>query len=174
VGCSEKHQASQSLPSTKTSASASKTLPPVGPADFPVPAEAREQSPAGAEAALRYYLALITHQAAKGGGPLRDLSRNCTFCEFLANRADADASAGYSYQGGKISIDDMSAPALHDDLAEFSFTASQTAVAVLDTSGKPATGRGDVAIEGLNGGATMSWSTGLTAWLMNQLVFDHP
>jgi hypothetical protein len=57
-GCASKHEANDTLPSASET-SPSPSLEPLGPADFPVPAEARTQDAAGAEAALRYYLALI-------------------------------------------------------------------------------------------------------------------
>src|SRR4051794_21315586 len=59
-GCATKHEASDTLPSASES-SASPSLAQLGPADFPVPDEARTQDAAGAEAALRYYLDLIDH-----------------------------------------------------------------------------------------------------------------
>ncbi len=58
AGCSEPGQPSTSLP-TATSTSAEPTLEPLGPPDFPVPAEAREQTEAGAIAMASYYLDLI-------------------------------------------------------------------------------------------------------------------
>ena len=60
AGCSGSEEASQTLPATsRTSASPSATLPPLGPADFPVPAEARQQTAAGATAFIDYYLGLM-------------------------------------------------------------------------------------------------------------------
>src|SRR4051794_41564519 len=56
AGCSSKHEANDTLPSASQT-SASPSLEPLGPADFPVPEEARTQDAAGAEAALHYYLA---------------------------------------------------------------------------------------------------------------------
>src|SRR3954447_19890417 len=112
-GCAAKHEASDTLPSASET-SASPSLEPLGPTDFPVPDEARTQDAAGAEAALRYYLALITHQAGKDGQPLRDLSQDCNFCNFLADRADQDAAAANTLTGGKIGVEDISPPAIHD------------------------------------------------------------
>ncbi|MCW2579144.1 MAG: uncharacterized protein JWR82_745, partial [Blastococcus sp.] len=48
-GCSEKQEANDTLPSTSASPS-TEALPEVGPADFPVPDEARTKDAAGAEA----------------------------------------------------------------------------------------------------------------------------
>lgn len=106
-GCSSKHEANDTLPSASSTA-ASPTLEPLGPADFPVPDEARTQDAAGAKAALRYYLDLVTHQQAKDGEPLRALSRNCNLCLSLADRADKDAASGYEVEGGKATITSLS------------------------------------------------------------------
>src|SRR4051794_20279988 len=93
-GCAAKHEASDTLPSASET-SASPSLEPLGPADFPVPDEARTQDAAGAEAFLRYYLELVTHQQAKDGAPLRDLSHGCDLCLSLADRVDEDSAHGY-------------------------------------------------------------------------------
>src|SRR3954470_12140999 len=83
-GCAAKHEASETLPSASET-SASPSLQPLGPADFPVPDEARVQSDAGARAAARYYLSLTTYAFhTLDTDPLRDLSRNCEFCTNLA------------------------------------------------------------------------------------------
>jgi hypothetical protein len=142
AGCSSKEPANDTLPTpSATSAEASETLPPLGPADFPMPAEAREKTPAGAEAFLRYYLDLVSRQAGVSGGPLRDLSRDCSFCDFLADRYDEDASAGYSYEGGEIVVVDMSIPAITGEVAEFSFALSQSAIVIMSADGQPVGGR---------------------------------
>src|SRR5918993_1524107 len=58
TGCSEKQEANTTLPST-SAAETTEALPELGPADFPVPDEARTKDAAGAEAFLRYYIGLI-------------------------------------------------------------------------------------------------------------------
>lgn len=175
AGCSSGPEpANDTLPSAApTSAEASETLTPLGPPDLPMPPEAREQTPAGAEAFLRYYLALVTHQAGKDGESLRALSRDCRFCDFIADRYDQDAAAGYTYRGGAMSIDSLSPPAMNGDLAEFSFTLSQGAVDILGPNGAAVTGRGEVQQLGLNAGASMTWSPSTRSWLMNQLIVNQ-
>jgi hypothetical protein len=169
-GCSEPQQASETLPSA-VETSESPALEPLGPPDFPVPDEARVQDAAGAEAFLRYYLELVERQASRGGQPLRDLSLDCSFCQFLADRADEDAAAGYQYVGGVLTIDSMSPPAVTGALAEFAFSASQSAVQILDADGNPVSGRGADAISNLSGAAAMNWSSTAQVWLMTQLRF---
>ena len=57
----------------------------LGPADFPVPDEARTKDAAGAEAFLRYYIDLLNRQRPLlDGQPLRDLGPECHEC--LASR----------------------------------------------------------------------------------------
>jgi hypothetical protein len=173
-GCSSKQEASDTLPGADETSSSSPELDPLGPPDFPVPDKARTQDAAGAEAALRYYLALIHHLGTTTGQPLRDLSRDCRFCNFLADRIDADAAAGFTYMGGEIKVEGMSPPAVHETLAEFAFSAGQGQVTVVDTDGQPVPGRGEVALTGLSGAAAMSWSSRRQAWLVTQLSFRQP
>lgn len=60
TGCAEKQEASTSLPTTAP-APTTEALPPLGPADMPMPAEAREQTVDGAEAFTEYYVELYNH-----------------------------------------------------------------------------------------------------------------
>ncbi|MCW2535371.1 MAG: hypothetical protein JWQ26_1070, partial [Modestobacter sp.] len=114
AGCSSKEPANDTLPTpSATSAEASETLPPLGPADFPMPAEAREKTPAGAEAFLRYYIDIYNRaQQQLDAGPLRDLSQNCETCNALATDIENDKLANYAYEGGAVSIDTLSTPSL--------------------------------------------------------------
>lgn len=171
AGCSSGQPANETLPSAAaTSAEASETLPPLGPPDFPMPPEARQQTPAGAEAALRYYLDLVSRRGEFGGSPLRELSRDCAFCDFLANRQDEDVSAGYMVRGGQVTIEDLSAPVINGDVAEFALTLTQSAVTVVDAKGEPVEGRGEAERQTISVGASMTWSPQERAWVMNQLA----
>jgi hypothetical protein len=138
-----------------------------------MPTEAREQTPAGAAAFLRYYLDLVTHQAGKSGQPLRDLSKDCAFCTFIADRYDKDASAGISYRGGAISIDSLGTPSLTGDLAEFSFSLTQEAIGISDSNGTVIPSRGEARHSGLNAGASMTWGSARQSWVMNQLIINE-
>ncbi len=172
TGCSAKEPANDTLPTpSATAAEATPTLPPLGPPDFPVPAEARQMSPVGALAALEYYLELISLGGRHGGQPLRDLSVGCTFCSFLADRYDTDAHDGYTYSGGRITPADLNLPAINGTDAEFAFSASQSPVQILTTEGTPVPGRGQDAIFDLSAAAAMTWDDNKVAWLMTQLSF---
>ena len=60
---------------------------PSGPADFPVPDEARTKDAAGAEAFLRYWIDLLNRQQAiPAGQPLRDLGPECQECLRIAQQ----------------------------------------------------------------------------------------
>jgi hypothetical protein len=174
AGCSDGGTANETLPSSSTAAAqTTESLPPLGPADFPLPDEAREQTPEGAEAALRYYLELTTRQSGKTGKPLRDLSRDCSFCTFLADRYDSDAAAGYVITGGDFIIESFSPPAVHDDIAEFALSVTQTAVTVTGPDGQPVADRGSAELKGISLGASMTWSSQGRVWILNQLIRNN-
>src|SRR3954452_17635339 len=83
TGCSEERQANATLPST-TSAAAESTeaLPPLGPPDLPMPAEAREKTAAGFQSFANYYLTLVNRlQVDLDASYLRELSRGCETCD---------------------------------------------------------------------------------------------
>src|SRR5689334_7494034 len=118
AGCSAKHQASESLPRTPE-ATASKTLPSLGPADFPVPVEARAKTAAGASAFARYYIELANHLLSNlDSEPLRELSRNCATCDSLADGYDANKQAGYHYEGGQLFITSLGVASVNGDRGE--------------------------------------------------------
>ena len=173
-GCSEKQDAGATPPpAPPTTAPPSPALPPLGPTDFPVPDEARTQDEAGAEAALRYYLDLVAHQGTKGGQPLRDLSQGCELCTFMADRADQDATAGYTMEGGQAILEYVQTPTLHDGIAEFTFSITQARTAVRDRQGNLVPGRNPDEVRGLRGAALMTWSPSSQAWIMSQLFFTR-
>jgi hypothetical protein len=115
----------------------------------------------------------MTRQAGKGGQPLRDLSRDCSFCDSLADRYDADAAAGYVVTGGDYQIESFSAPALHDGIAEFALSVTQTAVSVEGPNSAPVTDRGSVEVKDISLGASMTWSSQGQAWILNQLIRNN-
>lgn len=169
-GCAEKHQASESLPPT-SKATASATLPPLGPADFPVPAEARKKSPEGVEAFTRYYLALINRTSSiMDATDLRSLSDGCETCDRIATDTEKDLSAGYHYQGGDITITSV-APATTDGIVgDIAFLASQAPMAVVDSGGSPVPGLTFKAFDKLSSAAAVRWDPSRDSWIMTQLT----
>src|SRR4051794_26604224 len=90
TGCSDGGTANETLPSTSTTAAeTSEALEPLGPPDLPMPAEAREQTAAGAQVFLTYYVALMNHaQEQSTSRFVRDLSVDCSTCISFADGID--------------------------------------------------------------------------------------
>lgn len=171
-GCAEKHPASQSLP-TASKASASKALPPLGPADFPVPAEARQRTAPGASAFADYYITLANHLLANlDSAPLRQLSQNCATCTSLADGYDANRRAGYHYEGGRLTITSLGAASVRGDQAEIAFQLEQLAVKVLDQANTEVPGKtGDR--YALSGGMSLLWDSAKSCWLVTSLTAER-
>jgi hypothetical protein len=161
-GCSEKQEANDTLPSTSASPS-TEALPEVGPADFPVPDEARTKDAAGAEAFLRYWIDLLNRQrAVTGGQPLRDLGPDCDECLRIARVYDEAASAGRHFEGGNLTLNDVPPPVIGGDEALINFGAAQEALSLVDESG--AVLEGLPAAANLPSGITLSWTPRDQVW----------
>jgi hypothetical protein len=171
AGCSEPEQPSTSLP-TAVSTSAEPTLEPLGPADFPVPAEAREQTEAGATAMATYYLDLLDYMKAEveGGsldtGPLRALSQDCETCDQVADGFDNASAEGYAYEGGDLAAPAFGSVALTPPTADVVFTVTQSAARVLRTDGSEVRTSAETT---LRGGIVLRWDGARTVWIADQL-----
>lgn len=164
TGCAEKQEASTTLPTT--SAAPTSALPVLGPADFPVPDEARTKDAAGAEAFLRYWIDLLNRQRAiPAGEPLRDLGPECQNCQRIAQNYEEAAAAGNRYEGGSIGIDAVANPTFKGDEVVISFLAHQDAVRMSDTAGAPIDA-GQPAAADLSSGISMLWSAEEQGWLV--------
>ena len=174
AGCSSKEPASDTLPSAApTSAEPSETLPPLGPPDFPMPAEAREQTPSGASAFTAYYIDLSNHLLRSlDSQPIRDLSQQCDVCSQLADGYDADRVAGYRYDGGTLSIRSAGEPMVADGRAEIAFILDQSAVTVVTATGEVVAEKSSEAYT-LNGGISLTWDTGRHTWLTTRLTAER-
>ncbi|MCW2682385.1 MAG: uncharacterized protein JWP33_298 [Blastococcus sp.] len=164
-GCSEKQEANDTLPSTSASPS-TEALPEVGPADFPVPDEARTKDAAGAEAFLRYWIDLLNRQQAiPAGQPLRDLSTaECDECQRIAKAFDDAAAAGWLYEGGQLSLNDVPEPQIYGNQADVVFGLRVEPLTVRDPSGSPVPdGIGDLA-PNAGSGLTLAWSDDSQSW----------
>lgn len=165
TGCAEKQEANTSLP-TARAAPTSEALPELGPADFPVPDEARTKDAAGAEAFLRYFIELINRQRGiPAGQPLRDLGPECQECLRIAQNYDEVAAAGSRYVGGELTLNDVPAPVLSDDGAAISFGARREPVSVLDSNGEVVDARPEPA-PNLGSGIDLVWSNENQSWLV--------
>lgn len=172
VGCgAEPQQPSTSLPEPATSSAAEPTpeLPPLGPPDLPMPDEARVQDEAGAEAFLRYYMEVYNHaQRTMNSTHLRELSRTCALCDRLADGLDADAAAGYSHEGGEVTVAEVSTPFLRsEDEAEIAFAVAQGPLTVTK-DGAPVEGLTFPGSSSTTDGAILEWDEERATWLLAQ------
>ncbi|MGY1682843.1 DUF6318 family protein [Geodermatophilus sp. SYSU D01176] len=170
-GCSERQEASDTLPEADASPSTSAPeLPPLGPPDLPMPAEARTQDAAGAEAFVRYYIDLINRTSTvMDAAPLREFSDGCLDCDRIATDAENDAAAGYRYKGGELTITWMEA-FMPGDTVEVGFVVDQAPLEVVDAEGRPVAGLTFNAKSGLQSGTTMSWDAQSHSWVMTGLT----
>jgi hypothetical protein len=99
-GCSDQQEANDTLPGADATPSASEAeFPPLGPPDLPMPAEARTQDAAGAEAFVRYYIDLINRTSTvMDAAPLREFSSNCGDCNRIATATQDAAAIGQDYE----------------------------------------------------------------------------
>ena len=113
-GCSAKQEANDTLPTA--AAETTEALPEIGPADFPVPDEARTKDAAGAEAFLRYYMNLSNRQQERlDGEPLRELGPECRDCFRMAKLLDEARAAGHRYEGGEGEPQERAPDVAHED-----------------------------------------------------------
>ncbi len=174
AGCSAEpeQQASTELPAaTSTSAEPTPELPPLGPADFPVPDEARVQTEAGAEAFLRYYIDLMNHQLSiPAGAPLRELGPECNECLRIASEFDEAAASGFSYEGSEVRIDSEFGTATIADGVNLSFFAWIEGGRRVDASGRTVP---DSNFDGerLPSAALLAWSPESQGWLVRAMNF---
>jgi hypothetical protein len=169
TGCSEKQEANATLPSS-TAAETSEALPEIGPADFPVPDEARTKDAAGAEAFLRYWIELLNRQQAiPAGEPLRGLAPECRDCLRIADNYDDAASSGNRFQGGELSLNDVTEPQLTGDEASINFGIRQEAVVLVDAAGQ-ALDEGLPALPNEGSGVTLVWSPTDRSWLVGSMT----
>ena len=171
AGCSGGEEAAQTLPSTsRTAASPSPTLPPLGPADFPVPPEARQQTPDGVKAFTDYYISLINRlETDLDSRYLKALSSACTECDRIAADADADKAKGYSYSGGTLTLTSKGAATLSQFSGEIAFVFDQAPLEIRDRQGKRIEDLSSPQLSSLPGGLSTVWSD--DHWVVSSLSF---
>ena len=171
TGCSEKQEASQTLPTPSSASPTEDALPPLGPEDLPMPDEARTQDAAGAEAFVRYYIELINRTSTvMDAQPLRDLSDGCRDCDRIASNTEDDAAAGYRYAGGELLVRAAGSATVANAEAQMAFTLDQQPLRVLDAEGSVDDELSSDAFTGLNGGAIARWDEERRTWLMTTLT----
>jgi hypothetical protein len=137
-----------------------------------MPAEARTQDAAGAEAFVRYYIELINRTTeVMDAEPLREFSEGaCEDCDRIATRAEDAAAAGHDYQGGQITVREIGEPLLRNETAELAIRIDQASFTVVDASGAPAEG-GSEAFSNVLGGVTLTWDDARQTWVMTGMTF---
>ena len=170
-GCSERQEAADTLPEADAMPSASEPeLPPLGPPDLPMPAEARTQDAAGAEAFVRYYIDLINRTSSvMDAAPLREFSQGCTECDRIATDTENDAAAGYHYEDGEITIAWVQALEPKAE-AEIAFFGDQAALRVVDASGSTVEDLTFPALSNMSSGALARWDAERTSWVLTSLT----
>ena len=170
-GCSSKHEANDTLPSASET-SASPSLEPLGPADLPMPAGARKQSAAGAEAFIRYYFDILNRSLTDlDPRYIRQFADSCEDCERIAQETEQDAAAGYSYKGGELVIAGKISVAIQSPgRAESAFIVDQAALTILDANGQPVPNLTFEAKPGLSSGTLALWDDSTSSWKMSVLT----
>ncbi len=169
AGCSEKVEASDTLPSTSASPTP-KALPTLGPPDLPMPAEAREQTAEGADAFTRYYVEIYNYALRTLDTTyMRDLSRGCDTCDQLADQVDRVAAASQQYEGGQVRVIGSTPPYLTGDEAQLVFDISQAPLSIT-SDGVPMEGRSFPEQTTTGGGGIVQWSDDRETWIFTQWV----
>lgn len=174
TGCSDGETANETLPPVSSSAApTSEALQPLGPADFPVPDAARQKTPDGVLSFTTYYLQLTDYLLPSlNPEPLRDFSRGCESCDQIANGYEADRTAGYRYEAGRLSIDSTGTSVVDGDVGEISFLLTQPSVRVYDANNQLVPERQSDAYQ-LSGGMVLEWDRAKSCWLVIQLTADR-
>ncbi|MDP5185388.1 DUF6318 family protein [Blastococcus sp. BMG 814] len=167
TGCSEKQEASTSLP-TPAAAPTTEALPPLGPADLPMPDEAREQTADGAQAFSEYYVELYNHALRTlDTTSMRQLSKACETCDALADQVDRVAAAGQEHEGGEVRIRASTPPYLTGDEAQLVFDVAQAPLSITQ-SGEPVEGQSMPEYSSTGGGGVLQWDETRASWVMTQ------
>ncbi|MGK5172564.1 DUF6318 family protein [Geodermatophilus sp. CPCC 205761] len=172
-GCAEEQPASDTLPAASAEAEPSDAdLPPLGPADFPVPPKARDKTPDGALEFTRYYIDLNGYIATEGQDPqpLIDLSENCKQCQQVAESYSNDRASGYSYDNFTYSFTGNGPGLIQGDTAQVGFVYEQGAFTVVDSTGNTVNERSAAATGELQSGTVLQWDSGRNTWLVTELT----
>ncbi|SET78752.1 hypothetical protein SAMN04488546_3614 [Geodermatophilus poikilotrophus] len=170
-GCSERQEASDTLPGADASPSASEPdLPPLGPPDLPMPAEARTPTQDGARAFFEYYIEVYNHAfASMDSFYFRDLGFNCADCNLIADQLDSDMAAGLQYEGGSLRIDSMSPPSVEGNVAQLALIFTQAPLTVTDsTTGESLRELSSGEVRSPSGGAVLAWQATRSTWVVTQ------
>ena len=172
AGCSEAEPANATLPTATCEPSpTTEELPPLGPADFPIPSDSRTQVAAGAAVFTRYYIDLINRTSTvMDAAPLRELSQGCRDCDRIATDTEKDAAAGYHYEDGKLTITGIASALREDGSAIVSFVVDQAALNVHDANGRPVPNLTFSPLPHMQSGLAASWDEDRLSWTATALT----
>jgi hypothetical protein len=137
-----------------------------------MPAEARTQDAAGAEAFVRYYIDLINRTSTvMDAAPLREFSDGCADCNRIASSTEQAAAAGQDYDGGEITVLGVGEPLIDGLTAELPIRIDQAEFVVRDSTGEPIDG-GSPPYANVLGSAAAFWNSDRQSWLMTYLAFQ--
>ena len=172
TGCSEKQEASESLPTTSSAAPSEDALPPLGPEGFAVPDNAREKTPKGAVEFARYYVKLTKYLADSSldPEPLLTLSQDCRSCINVAQSLAQDQAAKFTYRRYDIDFNEYGPALVDGDTAQVGFTYVQGPVLVVDEAGNVVADRSYATPEKLESGAILLWRSDLHSWVITGLT----
>jgi hypothetical protein len=167
--CSSGGKASTSLPSTSNvAAKPTSTLPPLGPADFPMPSAARQKTSDGVTAFTKYYVELLDRtRSSLVTAPVRDLSKNCSTCVTLADSWDEAKAAHQSIDGGQLKLLSTGSALMNGDSAEIPTFIEQSTLTFRDQSGNAVPGRSSSDVR-LTGGLKLVWDPARQTWIVTQ------
>ncbi|NEK94520.1 hypothetical protein GCU67_10095 [Modestobacter muralis] len=170
TSCSSGETANETLPPVSSSAApTSDTLQPLGPPDLPMPMEARQQSEAGAQAFLRYYMQLYSAaQASMNADYLDQFSQDCATCDRIIEEIRQDAATGYSYRGGQISVDYLDSSPVKGSVVEAVLSIRQSPLTVIDSTGQPIPSLIFDERTSSGSGALLGWDETTNSWVLNQ------
>jgi hypothetical protein len=174
AGCSDAGTANETLPPiTPSAAPTSEALQPLGPADFPVPPEARAKTADGAKAFVNYYITLMSRaQADLLPEGLRDLGRDCSSCIQFADGVEGYVQQNYKPRGGGIRVDGLSEPAIVNNRAEFSVALTQLAIEVIGPDGEVLAEQSSAETAYPASGVAATWDEQRTSWMMADLTIQ--
>ncbi|MGY1605245.1 DUF6318 family protein [Geodermatophilus sp. SYSU D00815] len=168
-GCSSKQEANDTLPTAEETTS-SPTLEPLGPPDFPVPEEAREESDEGARLAAEYFLALTGYAIDNlESSPLRELSHDCAYCSNLAQTIESEAAAGHRFVGGEVLVGSDAQVSRTGPSAEVYLGVRQSALDVIDASGQSVPGRAQPEFD-VSASVLLHWNKATRSWIVTQVA----
>lgn len=138
-----------------------------------MPAAARAQTPEGADAFTRYYVAIYNEALRTLDSKyMRQLSNGCETCDLLADQVDDIAANGQEVTGGEVRVVGSTRPYVTGDQAQLVFDIRQAPLS-LTAHGKPVDGSSFSEFSTTGGGGALRWSDDQTSWIFTQWTWPE-